>query len=97
MLAVALLSGRVSDRTTGQPLPGVRVSAAGATALTDGAGRYRLRLPHAGSVTLTLQSADVPVERMPLRLKAGANVRDVRACSTTLDYGCGAVPAGGAG
>ncbi len=98
LVAVAFLSGHVLDRTTGQPLPGVRVTTAGATASTDKDGRYVLRGLAPGSYTLTLQSDDVPAYRVHITVKAGRNERDVRACSTTLDYGCGEAPApGGAG
>lgn len=90
VLAVTFLSGRIVDRTTGQPLPGVRVTLADASATTGGDGRYRLRGLVPGTFTLTLQSNDVPVERLRVKLAPGANERDVRACSTTLDYGCGA-------
>lgn len=89
LLALTWLSGRIVDRTTGQPLPGVHITVAGANASTDGDGRYRLRGLVPGTYTLTLQSNDVPAERVRVTLKSGANERDVRACSTTLDYGCG--------
>ena len=98
LVVVTLLSGRVLDRTTGQPLPDVRVTTAGASASTDKDGRYVLRGLAPGSYTLTLQSNDVPTYRVRVTLKAGRNERDVRACSTTLDYGCGEAPgAAGAG
>ncbi len=98
LLAVTLLSGHVLDRTTNQPLPGVRVTTTGASASTDKDGRYVLRGLAPGSYTLTLQSSDVPAYRIHVTLKPGRNERDVRACSTTLDYGCGEAPApGGAG
>ena len=71
-LAVTLLTGQLSDRTTGQPLKDVHVSIAGATSSTDSRGRYRLIVPHPGTFTLTLQSADVPVERIRVTLTAGS-------------------------
>jgi protocatechuate 3,4-dioxygenase beta subunit len=98
LLVVTLLGGRVLDRTTGQPLPDVRVSTTGASTLTDKNGHYALRGLTPGSYTLTLQSNDVPAYRVRVTLKSGRNERDIRACSTTLDYGCGEAPApGGAG
>jgi hypothetical protein len=90
---VALLSGRVLDRTTGQPLAGVTLSVGHRTTTTGIDGRYLLRGLQPGLRTLILQSNDVPAERIRLTLKPGANARDVRACSTTLDYGCGEAPA----
>lgn len=90
-LVLIVLSGRVLDRTTGQPLPGVRVSASsGSSATSDAAGRYVLIGLHGPTVTLTLESDDVPPQRIDVRLKAPRTSRDLRACSTTLDYRCGA-------
>jgi hypothetical protein len=97
ILGVTLLSGRVLDRTTGQPLSNVQIHAARASTSTDKDGRFRLTGLTPGTYTLTLQSDDVPLERVRVTIKAGRNVRDVRACSTTLDYGCGTAPPGGAG
>jgi protocatechuate 3,4-dioxygenase beta subunit len=97
LAAVVILTGRVLDRTTGQPLSGVSITAPGASATSDGAGRYRLRGLHPGNVTLTLESPDVPAQHLTVRLGAGTTQRDLRACSTTLDYACGvpAAPPGG--
>ena len=93
LVAVALLSGRVVDRTTGQPLAGVSVATHGKAVMTGKDGRYVFPALAPGRYTLILQSNDVPTERLTITLKAGANRRDVRACSTTLDYGCGEAPA----
>ncbi len=100
-LAIVLvaLSGRVLDRTTGQPLPSVRVTAStGQHATSDANGHYALRGLHRGNVTLTLESADVPPQHVDVRLGTSRAYRDLRACSTTLDYRCGTVtPSDGGG
>ncbi len=98
--AVAMLGGRIVDKTTGQPLVGVTVRIGAAKATTDAQGRYALHGLGEGSRRLTLESNDVPAEHLDITLHAGANRRDIRACSTTLDFGCGEAPApeaGGAG
>ncbi len=100
MLALALvvvLNGRVLDRTTGQPLVGVEVSTGGRHARTDAKGRYALRNLRPGRYTLTLQSHDVPAQTFRVTVRAPATRFDMRACSTTLDYGCGRplAPTGG--
>ena len=90
-LVLIVLSGRILDRTTGQPLPNVRVTtSSGARATSDVAGRYALRGLRGPSVTVTLESDDVPPQHIDVRLKAPRTLRDLRACSTTLDYRCGA-------
>jgi protocatechuate 3,4-dioxygenase beta subunit len=85
-----VLSGHVLDRTTGQPLAGVQVRAGHAHAVTDRAGRYALRGLRAGAVAITLESDDVPAQHITVTVGTGATVRDLRACSTTLDYNCSA-------
>jgi len=96
LVAVAVFSGHVVDKTTGQPLAGVRVALGAAHAITDKAGRFALRGVRSGSATVTLQSNDVPLQRVTVTISAPATARDLRACSTTLDYNCGA-PAAPAG
>ncbi len=96
-LALAVLSGRVLDRTTGQGLAHVRVSAGSAHAVTDASGRYVLRGVKPGVATVTLESDDVPVERESIVLGAGTTRHDFRACSTTLDYNCAAPALPGSG
>jgi hypothetical protein len=88
VLAVVVLSGRVLDRTTGQPLAHVRVGSGRVSATTDAAGRFTLRGLHPGRVDLRLESDDVPVQHASVTLGAGTTHRDLRACSTTLDYNC---------
>ena len=62
LAAVAMLSGHVTDKTTGQPLSGVHVDAAGpqrAAATTNAEGAYRLPKLRPGRYTLT--TATLPV------------------------------------
>jgi len=86
--ATLVLSGRVLDKTTGQPLANVGVRAGSAHATSDRAGNYVLRGLHAGKVTIVLESADVPPQTFGLTLIAAKTHRDFTACSTTLDYSC---------
>jgi protocatechuate 3,4-dioxygenase beta subunit len=93
LLVLAVLLGRVLDATTGQPLIGVRISVAGpqhAWALTDRQGRYRLSGLRPGTYHVTLVSSDVPAQHRTVVVRGTSTVLDVRACSTTLDYSCGA-------
>lgn len=93
--ALATLSGRVTDKTTGQPLAAVHVHVGQRGATTDADGRYVLRGLPASRYTLRIVSNDVPPESVTVTLRPGSNRRDVRACSTTLDYGCGSAPGPG--
>lgn len=88
LVAIVVLTGRVLDRTTGQPLAHVHVSSGNVTATTDSAGRFTLRGLHPGRVDLLLESDDVPAQHESVTLGAGTTHREVRACSTTLDYNC---------
>ncbi len=99
-LALAMLTGHVLDRTTGQGLAHVRVTAGSAHATTDRSGSFTLRGLKAGPLAVTLESDDVPVQHFTVTVR-GATEHDFRACSTTLDYSCGApalpnAPGGGA-
>lgn len=87
-LALATISGHILDRTTGQPLPGVTVAAAGAKATTDARGSYVLKGVPSGGQTLTVRSNDVPPQHFRLTVKAPATRFDTRVCSMTLDYNC---------
>jgi protocatechuate 3,4-dioxygenase beta subunit len=100
-LALALLSGRVLDATTGQPLAGIRISAVGptrATTTTDRAGRFTFTTLKPGRYRITARSRAVPPQSVHRTLRAGKplNIR-LHVCSTTLDYHCGGggVPGGG--
>jgi len=86
---VVLLTGQITDRTTGQPIVGVTVRVGARAAKSDSAGRYTLRGIPAGHISLTAVSNDVPPEQFPLVVRAGTNRRDFTVCSTTLDFHCG--------
>jgi protocatechuate 3,4-dioxygenase beta subunit len=96
--ALAVLSGRVLDRTTGQGLAHVHVSASAVRVTTDASGHYILRGLKPGATAVTLESDDVPAQHFTVTVGSGTTAHDFRACSTTLDYSC-AAPAlpGGAG
>jgi hypothetical protein len=86
-LALAVLLGHVTDRTTGQALPGIAVSAGKAHAKTDANGNFRLAGLKPGSLTVTLTSDDVPPQDFPVSVGAKTH-RDFTVCSITLDYHC---------
>jgi hypothetical protein len=92
---LVVLMGHIVDRSTGQPLVGVDVSASGAAKISPGktndAGQYTLRGMSPGHYTLTVSSDDVPPQTFELDVH-GAKVQhfNITACSTTLDYSCAA-------
>jgi hypothetical protein len=95
LLALTVLVGKIVDRTTGQPLTGVDVSAGGGAkivpARTDDAGRYTLRGLAPGKYTLSVSSDDVPPQTFDVKVRAGKSQQfNITACSTTLDYSCAA-------
>jgi protocatechuate 3,4-dioxygenase beta subunit len=91
-LTYTLLLGRITDRTTGQPLPGVRIAVrSGAAALhtvTDAHGRFRFARVRPGTVTLRYASNDVPPKTITVRVRGPRQHLVIAACSTTLDYSC---------
>ena len=100
MLALALVtfSGTLLDRTTNQPLTGVRINAGGpsrAGASTDSRGKFRLSNLKPGHYTITVQSKDVPEQSFDFTINRSTS-KTIKACSTTLDYRCGA-PTGASG
>lgn len=88
--AMALLYGRVTDRTTGQPLVHVTVTAGSRHGVTGSDGTYRIEGLKPGNYTLTLQSNDVPPQQASVTVRKGApkTKANLTACSTTLDYAC---------
>jgi protocatechuate 3,4-dioxygenase beta subunit len=91
--ALAVVTGHVTDRTTGQPLTGVRVELSGAStasATTRADGSYRIPKLKPGRYVVTLSSNDVPPQRYDLTIAPTekSHARDFTACSTTLDYSC---------
>ena len=90
--ALALLTfwGTLVDQTTGQPLPGVRVTTQGPTSrwtTTDARGKFALTNLTAGHYVITVESRDVPPQHFERRLTK-STTQTLRACSTTLDYHC---------
>lgn len=99
-LAVTILIGHVTDKTTGQPLAGVQITATvqsshHAVATTNRHGLFHLNLPP-GRYTLHLTSADVPPQEHQVVVKGKRQSVTLQACSTTLDYSCGQGGPGGA-
>jgi len=88
-LVAAILIGTISDRTTGQPLPGVAVSIGAIHAKTHADGTYRLTGVKPGRATLDAESDDVPPQHFGVTIGKTRSRADLRACSTTLDYTCG--------
>ncbi|HEX3671281.1 MAG TPA: carboxypeptidase regulatory-like domain-containing protein [Candidatus Cybelea sp.] len=90
-LALAILVGHVTDKTTGQPLPNVTVVIGSHHATTDEHGAYRLTGLTPGTHTLSAASNDVPPQRRSIVVKnqSAPTTLDLVLCSTTLDYGCG--------
>lgn len=100
-VALASVTGVVTDKTTGQPLPGVSITAVASQksvrAVTDAQGRFTLgRIPD-GTYTLHLSSHDVPPQTFHVRVAGRSPHLTLSACSTTLDYSCGgqSLPGGG--
>lgn len=92
-LALAVLAGHVTDRTTGQPLPGVHVALSGGgslSAVTNSDGGYHIRNVKPGHYTVTLSSNDVLPQHYDVTIRPTDKTRtaDFVACSTTLDYNC---------
>ncbi len=91
-LALAILVGNITDRTTGQPLTGVDVtvqSSSAQHARSNDAGTYTLGNLHPGRYTLTLRSDDVPPQTFEVVIGTAKTQRlNIIACSTTLDYSC---------
>ena len=91
VFALAVVYGRITDLTTGQPLTQVKVTLDRAHhAVTGQDGHYRLTGVKPGSYTLTLQSNDVPPQQASVTVRKGAakTQADLTVCSTTLDYAC---------
>lgn len=75
--AVGTIEGRVTDRETDRPLPGVevRIADTGEATLTDGQGRYRFEGVSAGTVVIQIQRFGYrPVER-EVTVRSGESVR----------------------
>jgi hypothetical protein len=95
VFALTILAGLVVDKTTGQPLTGVDISADGgakvAPGRTNDAGRYELHGLAPGHYMLTVSSDDVPPQHFEVVVHdAKTQQFNITACSTTLDYSCAA-------
>lgn len=95
-LALAILVGHVTDKTTGQPLPNVTIAVGSHHATTDEHGAYRLTDLAPGRYTLSAASNDVPPQHRSVIVKnqSAPTTLDLVLCSTTLDYGCSAAGPG---
>jgi protocatechuate 3,4-dioxygenase beta subunit len=94
-LVLVVLSGHVTDRTTGQPIAGAHVTVSGAThasTSTGSNGEYVLRNLHPGSYSLTIFSNDVPRVQHSVTIGSRNATQDFTVCSTTLDYSCAGGP-----
>ena len=101
LAALTILTGTITDKTTGQPLVGVSVTTTAGKqelhALTNRQGRFQFRNIADGNYTLHLSSHDVPPQTMQVRVTGKTTHVTLSACSTTLDYSCSGpdMPGGG--
>ncbi len=86
---LAVLIGNLADRTTGQPLSGVRIALGTAHTVSRPDGSFRLKGVKPGRSTLTVSSDDVPPQHFSVTVGRSNSHVDLRVCSTTLDYNCG--------
>lgn len=87
--AFAVLIGSLADRTTGQPLAGIRVALGTAQAVSHADGSFRLKGLKPGRSTLSVSSDDVPPQHFSVTIGHTTSHVALRVCSTTLDYNCG--------
>lgn len=86
---LAVLIGNITDKTTGQPMPGVAVSLGTAHAISREDGSYRLGGIKPGRATLMVSSHDVPPQSFTVTVGKTTSHADIVVCSVTLDYSCG--------
>jgi protocatechuate 3,4-dioxygenase beta subunit len=89
-LMLAVIVGRVTDATTGQPLAGVSITIGSRHTSTDQHGAYRFTALTPGHYTLSASSKDVPLQHRSVVVKqhSAETTLDLVLCSTTLDYSC---------
>jgi len=80
----SVISGKVTDKTTGNGMPGVTVSIKGAVAgtITDATGNYRLSTSHA--LPLTLVFSNVGYKPTELRISSAGSNQDIQLESTEI-------------
>ena len=91
VFALAILLGHITDATTGQAMPGIKVTLAGKKTLStksNAAGAYRFANVAPGRYTLNIVSSDVPPHHQSVVVRGRATIVNIAACSTTLDYSC---------
>ncbi|HEX4013207.1 MAG TPA: carboxypeptidase regulatory-like domain-containing protein [Candidatus Cybelea sp.] len=98
-IALTVVTGHITDATTGQPLTNVTISVGSHRTATDAHGNYRFSGVAPGRYTLSASSKDVPPQRRAIVVTSAAQTKiDLTLCSTTLDYNCnGAGPGAGPG
>jgi predicted small secreted protein len=84
--ATAVVTGKVVDSQTNQPIPGAKISAGDAKADTGADGAYKLEKVAAGAVTLKAEAAGYTAAAKDLTLKPGS--------SQTVDIALDAVSKG---
>ncbi|MBM3275550.1 MAG: carboxypeptidase regulatory-like domain-containing protein, partial [Candidatus Sericytochromatia bacterium] len=84
--ATAVVTGKVVDSQTNQPIPGAKISAGDAKADTGADGAYKLEKVAAGAVTLKAEAAGYTTAAKDLTLKPGS--------SQTVDIALDAVSKG---
>ncbi len=98
-LALAVLIGTITDKTTGQPLAGVTVTTtAGSHTLrtrTDESGHFTFKALADGTYNVQLSSRDVPPQSVKVRVQGKTTHVTFKTCSMTLDYSCGDDSGGG--
>ncbi len=97
--ALAVLSGTITDKTTGQPLQGVTVTVTHGSHMlrtrSDADGHFVLRSVPDGDYALEFSSRDVPPQTVKVRVHGSSTHVTLKACSMTLDYRCGGNSGGG--
>ncbi|MGC8484651.1 MAG: carboxypeptidase-like regulatory domain-containing protein [Candidatus Baltobacteraceae bacterium] len=91
VLALAVLVGRITDRTTGQPLAGLEITATGpsrARTQTDSEGRYTFRSLHPGHYSLEIRGKGVPLVQKYVYVSASKTTENITVCNVALDYSC---------